>query len=163
MFFIFLICFYVSSINAINIAITIDDYPLPDNKIFSVKDRAQKFIDVAAKHKCKFVFFCVGQHIDDRNDASLLKVLNEHGHFIANHSMNHKHTSSLSLDKFKEEIQEAEKRMASYSLYKKWFRYPYLDYGSIERLWRIAQQTQRELYRFRMYKLCRRLCDHQYL
>jgi peptidoglycan/xylan/chitin deacetylase (PgdA/CDA1 family) len=121
-----------SSLQAVNIAITIDDYPLPDSGIFTVKERAQRFIDACAQYNCKTVFFCVGQHCKDRDDASLLSMLSDKGHFIGNHSMNHRRLSGLSLSEFEKEIMDTDALLKSCSTVRKWFRYPYLDYGMKE-------------------------------
>lgn len=115
--------------NTINIAITIDDYPLPNGKLFTIQERTQRFIETCAQFNCKSVFFCVGQHCLDRNDPSLFEQLGKNGHFIANHSMNHRRSSSLSTQEFVKEIADAEEILKESSAYHKWFRYPYLDYG----------------------------------
>lgn len=119
---------------ATNIAITIDDYPLPDNRVYTVKERTQRFIDIANQHNCKLAFFCIGQHIEDRNDPSLLQMLDSAGHFIANHSMHHRYLSSMPLKEFKQEIVLADTLITPYSTTRKWFRYPYLDYGNKKHL-----------------------------
>jgi len=127
----FLFCLlYVASIYAVDIAITIDDYPLPNSRLFTVKERTHLFIKACDQFKCKIAFFCVGQHYIDRNDNSLFKLLKEHGHFIANHSMTHPHVSSLTLDAFETEIMLTEGLLSSYDNMRRWFRYPYLDYGN---------------------------------
>src|SRR5579871_2696185 len=116
-------------LQAVQIAITIDDYPLPNSGLFSVKERAKRFIDACAQYNCKTVFFCVGQHCNDRNDPSLLTMLSDGGHFIGNHSMNHRRLSSLSLSEFEKEIMDTDALLKNYPTMQKWFRYPYLDYG----------------------------------
>jgi len=121
---------YGVSLGAVDIAITIDDYPLPNSCLFTVKERAQKYIKASSPFNSKIAFFCVGQHYLDRNDASLFELLQDNGHFIANHSMTHRRVSSLSLDDFKQEIVSTEKILSYYANMRKWFRYPYLDYGN---------------------------------
>jgi peptidoglycan/xylan/chitin deacetylase (PgdA/CDA1 family) len=113
----------------INIAITIDDFPLPNGRLFTLKERTKRFIDACAPHNCKAVFFCVGQYCIDRKNPGLCKQLSENGHFLANHSTNHRGLSTISLDEFEKEITSTQDILAPYGM-KKWFRYPYLDYGN---------------------------------
>lgn len=124
------VCTTISfELQAVQVAITIDDYPLPDSGIFTVKERAQRFIDACAQYNCKTVFFCVGQHCKDRGDTSLLTILSDNGHFIGNHSMAHRRLSVLSMSEFEKEIVDADALLKIYPTMQKWFRYPYLDYG----------------------------------
>ena len=123
-----------SPVNATNIAITIDDYPLPNSSVFTVKERTKRFVEALDKYNAKAAFFCVGQHCNDRNDYSIFKLLQEHGHFIANHSMNHRRLSAISIDEFEKEITQTEDILSRYSVVCKWFRYPYLDYAHIASL-----------------------------
>ena len=116
-------------LHAVNIAITIDDYPLPNSGLFTVKERVKRFIDACAQYNCKAAFFCVGQHCKDRDDASLLSMISDEGHFIGNHSMNHRRLSALSLSEFETEIMDTDALLKIYPTMQKWFRYPYLDYG----------------------------------
>ena len=124
-----IILLYSNSLLAINVAITIDDYPLPDSALYSVNNRTERFIEAGKQFNCRFAFFCVGQHARDRNDDALCKRLSDEGHYIANHSMNHQHLSSMSLSNFEKEIIKAEQVLQSNETFRKWFRYPYLDYG----------------------------------
>lgn len=122
------------SLRAVNIAITIDDYPLPNSGVFTVRERTKRFVKALDKCNAKAAFFCVGQHCNDRNDYSLFKFLKEHGHFIGNHSMNHLRLSAITIDEFEKEITLAEAILCRHSLVSKWFRYPYLDYANVASL-----------------------------
>jgi len=118
--------FYV---NAIDIAITIDDHPLPSGNLFSCRDRTHALVEACDKHDVKAAFFCVGKWCQE-DEQNLLTYLNDSGHFLANHSFSHFHSSELSCQEFELELQKTEKILEPYSLMKKWFRHPGLDRGN---------------------------------
>jgi hypothetical protein len=61
LFKIFFILFCSCHLNAsVDIALTIDDYPMEDGLIFSAKNRTQAFIETCKKHFCKAAFFVLG-------------------------------------------------------------------------------------------------------
>jgi peptidoglycan/xylan/chitin deacetylase (PgdA/CDA1 family) len=116
-------------IKAIDIAITIDDYPMSDGVIFSTKERTEAFLKACDYYHCKVAFFCIGQDCKKEKSNYYLSQINDHGHFLANHSMSHYHLSSQSLAEFEFEVKETEAILTPYKNMRKWFRYPFLDYG----------------------------------
>jgi peptidoglycan/xylan/chitin deacetylase (PgdA/CDA1 family) len=122
---------YINCTHAVNIAITIDDYPLPNSALFSTKERTERFIKACTEqgNNCKVAFFCIGQNCTEQNNADYLKLLETNGHFIANHSMTHATLSKLSLHEFEQEITTTDAILNAYSTMKKWYRYPCLDFG----------------------------------
>ena len=122
---------------AVDIALTLDDYPflleeglMEEGPIFSVQERTKAFIIACEKHSCKAAFFCVGCHCIGKDGLSLLAELDKKGHFLSNHSMKHTHLSSQSLEDFREEIIQVDKILVPYKNMRRWYRYPYLDYGN---------------------------------
>lgn len=124
-YYLFLLLF--PSLFAVEIAITLDDHPLPNGPLFTVHERIERFCTAFEKVGAKGAFFCIGSACKGK---PYLSSLNEKGHFLANHSLNHKHFSSTKLDDFRNEIVEAEILLNQYTQFRKWFRYPYLDYGN---------------------------------
>jgi peptidoglycan-N-acetylglucosamine deacetylase len=112
---------------AVDIAITIDDYPMGDSILFSDKKRTEAILEACEKHSCKAAFFCIGNTC---NNINLLLQVDEKGHFLSNHSMNHLHLSSQSLEEFEKEVKEVDNILMPYKNKKKWYRYPFLDYGN---------------------------------
>ena len=115
---------------AIEIAITLDDHPMPDGNLFSVNERVERYCRVFEKHACQAAFFCVGFNCQNASDLYCLVQLNDAGHFLANHSFHHKHLSSMNLNEFENEIKATEAILYPFSQFRKWFRFPYLDYGN---------------------------------
>ncbi len=48
---------------------------------------------------------------------------------LANHSMTHQHLSNQPLETFKSELATADSLLNPFSSFRKWYRFPYLDYG----------------------------------
>lgn len=113
-----------------SVVITIDDYPLTNGPLLTLEERTQNFIAAAREYNCSIAFFCVGKYYQQRGNKSLVESLTSHGHYIANHSMNHSASSSLTREEFEKEVKDAEYILNLNGSYRKWFRYPYLDYGN---------------------------------
>lgn len=126
----FLILLYPICLTAVDIALTIDDYPMDDGVIFSAEQRTQAFINALEKHNSKAAFFCIGDHCLSEKGSSLLSQLDKSGHFLCNHSMQHTHLSSQSMEAFEGEIKQVEAILRPYNHMRKWYRFPFLDYGN---------------------------------
>lgn len=123
----FATCF---SMQSHNIAITIDDYPLAPGPMFTIAERTHKFIEAGNAFNCPIAFFCVGTYYNDRGEQELFSLLQTHGHFLANHSTTHTVSSKLTPEEFYNEVFTTEQILTPHVHYKKWFRYPGLDYGN---------------------------------
>lgn len=131
LFNVFLVLFSTCHLNAsVDIALTIDDYPMDDGLIFSSENRTQAFIEICEKHFCKAAFFCIGDNCKSERGSGLLLQLDKNQHFICNHSMTHTHLSSQSLEAFEKEIEQVQNILKPYKNTRRWYRYPFLDYGN---------------------------------
>lgn len=124
------LAFFPCSISALDIAITIDDFPMGDGARFTLNERTERFIQTLKKHELKVCMFCIGSMIQSKKPFKLLDDLDKAGHYLAYHSMNHDHFSKLDPFALKHDIEEMNKLLSSYTNTKKWFRFPYLDYGN---------------------------------
>lgn len=115
---------------ALDIAITLDDYPLTDGPILNLEKRTDAFIESFKKHNIKAAFFCVGSHLKTKEAYAQLNRLDTAGHFLANHSMNHEYSSTKSQQEFKQELIAMNQILSPYPNFRKWYRFPYLDYGN---------------------------------
>lgn len=123
--------FFYCHLNAsVEIALTIDDYPTEDGLIFSAENLAQALIDACERHRYKAAFFCIGNNCLSERGANLLLHLDNSQHFICNHSMTHTYLSSQSLSEFEKEIKQVQDILMPYKNMRKWYRYPFLDYGN---------------------------------
>jgi peptidoglycan-N-acetylglucosamine deacetylase len=113
----------------VSIAITLDDFPTLTGKLFSRPEATQRFIQAAQEGDCTLAFFCVGRQGSSPTNRQCLQMANDAGHFLANHSMTHPTTSTISEKQFQEEVLGVDKLLRTYPMQRKWFRFPYLDYG----------------------------------
>ena len=133
-----LVCMFFHCIYTVDIAITMDDYPMLPSELFNCQDRANAFIKAARKHNVKIAFFCIGRlcngqrSLSNDKDWKPLDALEREGHFLANHSFSHPRASMQTLEKFITQLKKTEEILAPYKQMRKWFRFPYLDYGNIE-------------------------------
>lgn len=127
---VFSVLFFSFSNYARDIAITIDDHPMPDGPLFSIEQRTAKFAAACEKHACVAAFFCIGKCCKTESETASLNVLGSCGHFLANHSMTHRHLSRMPLVEWETEVRETDLLLTQFPNKKKWFRYPFLDYGN---------------------------------
>lgn len=124
----FCVCAWTSVGSSLDVALTLDDYPMAKGPLFSAEEKADALLKACDLHRCKAVFFCIGMNCEAEG-ASFLKKIEEKGHFLANHSFSHQHFSEETLSDLQREIQKTESILSPYRQARKWFRYPFLDYG----------------------------------
>jgi peptidoglycan-N-acetylglucosamine deacetylase len=112
----------------VEIALTFDDFPLGTSAIFEKKERVQLYVDQLNQLNIQAAFFCVGEHLTSNGGMECLSMIAKE-HVVANHSFHHLHLSKLSLADFEEEILTTEALLSGQPNFRKWFRFPFLDYG----------------------------------
>jgi peptidoglycan/xylan/chitin deacetylase (PgdA/CDA1 family) len=112
----------------IEVTLTFDDFPMGESEIFGKVERAQIFADKLSQLNVRAVFFCIGEQMESEGGKESLSLVADQ-HFLANHTFSHPHLSGCSLEQFKEEIGRTEELLSCHSNFRKWFRFPYLDYG----------------------------------
>ena len=93
-------------------------YVLPNNskKIYLTFDNGYELgytaqiLDILDRQQVKAAFFITGQFIKTQPD--LVKRMHSSGHLVCNHTWNHPDLTTISQDKFNEEIQSLEQRFA---------------------------------------------------
>jgi peptidoglycan/xylan/chitin deacetylase (PgdA/CDA1 family) len=115
------------------LALTFDDAPFPSTKFFSTSERTAVILKQLHENKCPPVgVFTVGQYIKEFGDNEI-QAYDDAGHIICNHSYSHPALSKISAEDFVADIKLADARINSYKGFRKYFRFPYLDYGSHEK------------------------------
>lgn len=100
---------------------------MANSSFFSAEKRTKEILSALSQYECKSVFFCIGQ--SSKKLKNCLKMVDDEGHFLANHSMSHQHLSKQSITDWESELKKTEDLLHVYKNMKKWFRYPFLDYG----------------------------------
>lgn len=105
--------------------LTIDDAPSRD---FLPK------MEYLYQHGIPAIFFCIGQSIQEREEATRAAI--EHGFLIGNHSFSHPHFSDLSIEQGKQEILQTDSLIErvygdmGLEWPARYFRFPYFDSGA---------------------------------
>lgn len=111
------------------LALTFDDAPFPSTKFFSTSERTAAILRQLSEAKCPSVgVFTVGQYIQEFGDNEI-QAYDDAGHIICNHSYSHYALSNTSAREFVADIKLADARINSYKGFRKYFRFPYLDYS----------------------------------
>ncbi len=115
--------------NALEIALSFDDAPLPDGSVLTGAKRTKTLIQTLKEKKVQeAVFFCNSLQNFNKKDRARIRNYSEAGHIIANHTASHIDFYAFLVDakKFITDIQEADSKLSIFPNYKRWFRYPYL-------------------------------------
>lgn len=128
---VFLISFWLvlaCSLGGVEIALTFDDFPMGKSLFLAKKERAQLFAEKLSELHIQAAFFCIGRQIAVEEDVECVKIVDAE-HLLANHSFNHRHLSEMTLEEFEEELMKTEEVLVGFNNFRRWFRFPYLDYG----------------------------------
>jgi peptidoglycan/xylan/chitin deacetylase (PgdA/CDA1 family) len=127
----FIILFiFLNAINAQQIAITFDDAPKSDGKLYKGIERTGILMNKLKRlNISEAAFFCntAGR---DLSDLSRLKMYADAGHIIANHSHSHYSLNSMPAKEFYRDILRADSTLLQYGTFQKWFRFPFLHEGN---------------------------------
>ena len=111
------------------IAITLDDFRLFDTPTLSAAARNQAILDALDKFKLKAGMFVSGKHVDNEKNMALVRMWDERGHVIGNHTYSHQEYSSSDFKTFSEDILRNEALLKPLPNYRKYFRFPFLKEG----------------------------------
>ena len=112
------------------IAITIDDSPAGNSKLYKAVERGQLLIKELKKAEVKqVVFFSVGKRANTQKGLKLLQMYANAGHLIANHSYHHWAFRKKDTVAYTQDILKAEKVIRQIPTFKKWYRSPQLQEG----------------------------------
>jgi peptidoglycan-N-acetylglucosamine deacetylase len=113
------------------LAITMDDFNWANAIHQSAAERNKSILDTLRSNSVTSAIFVIGRNLEDEQGKELLKAWNSAGHLIGNHTYSHQNynSPSMSLQSFKEDIVHAEKLLASFTGFQKYFRFPMLKEG----------------------------------
>lgn len=124
------ILFFVSVGIAQEIAITIDDAPRKDTKLFSGAERTQTLIENLKKAKVPDVLIFVVTKQINENSINRIKAYEKAGFHLGNHSHDHFSANYEDLDIYLENITMAHKILENFDNFVPFYRYPYLHHGN---------------------------------
>lgn len=112
------------------IALTYDDGPRGDGRVFTGPDRTNALIQQFEIAKTGPVaMFVTTQGLDTQSGRDRIHAYAAAGHRIANHSHTHPWASRTERSDYIADIDTAEAALAPFANRRAWFRFPYLDEG----------------------------------
>src|SRR5215216_3927772 len=111
------------------VAITLDDFVLHDAPGLSGAARNRAILDALHQHKLKAAMFVAGKFVDNQTNLPLLRLWDERGHMIANHTYSHWEYPKVEFQDFRRDILRNETLLEQFSHYRKFLRFPYLSEG----------------------------------
>ena len=112
------------------IALTYDDAPRGDGRVFSGSERTAALIGQFERAETGPVaMFVTTNGMDTPEGRARVRAYADAGHLIANHSDTHPWASRTDTDDYIADIDAAEGRLAGLPNRRPWFRFPFLDEG----------------------------------
>jgi len=112
------------------IALTYDDGPRGDGRVFSGVERTQALIEqFKIAETGPVAMFVTTRGLDTQEGRDRIHDYANAGHRIANHSRTHMWASRTDVDAYIADIDQAEAALAPFANRRAWFRFPYLDEG----------------------------------
>ena len=114
------------------IALTYDDAPTSDSQLLSGSQRTEMFLRQLEDARSGPVgMFITTRGMDAPNGKKRVSDYAEAGHVIANHSNKHLWASRTPLEDYVADIDTAEQKLKGLSNRRAWYRFPFLDEGSL--------------------------------
>ncbi len=111
------------------IAITIDDAPRKDSKLFSGVERTAKLIEnLQQAGVSDALFFVTTQNVDSLS-RKRLDAYTAAGFHLANHSHSHLSINRVALDTYLADIDRAHEILTTFANFLPFFRHPFLHHG----------------------------------
>jgi len=116
--------------NTKRIALTYDDAPRSNGRVFTGTERTRAFISQLEEAETGPVaIFVTTRGINKPEGRARIEAYAEAGHLIANHSDTHMWASRTETETYIADIDIAETKLEGLANRRPWFRFPYLDEG----------------------------------
>lgn len=116
------------------LSLTFNDQSGYNSEVSSPLQRTRSVLHTLKENKIQAGFFFSGMRAMSLEGRELLNLIDAENHLIGNCCYGNFRASTKSLEEFQQQLYDAESALAHLKNYRKWFRYPYLDYGNREAL-----------------------------
>ena len=130
LFLYFFIILFSISVHSQEIAITIDDVPRPDSKLFSGEERTEKLIANLKKANVSDVFLFVTTNKITEKSKKRVEAYVEAGFHLGNHSHSHFSAHKKDIKAYLSDIEVAHNELKDFENVVPFYRYPYLHEGN---------------------------------
>ncbi len=120
---------FMLPVNAQQIALTFDDAPRPDTKLFTGEERTKRLIENLKEAKVNDVMFFVTTKNIDATSKKRLDAYIAAGYHLGNHSHSHLSANREDMDTYLADITKADLILRAYDNYLPFYRYPFLHQG----------------------------------
>jgi hypothetical protein len=111
-------------------AVTMDDFAWHNAVHLTAEDRNRAILDVLSAVRTKAALFVVGENAEEEQGKTMLKVWDDAGHIIGNHTYSHRSLSSrITIADYEQDILRAEAVLKDFKQFRRVFRYPLLKEG----------------------------------
>jgi peptidoglycan-N-acetylglucosamine deacetylase len=111
------------------VAITMDDFaPLGTDERAAEKG-TRAILATFHAHSIKAAIFVVGKNVDSPLGQRLLKLWNDAGHIIGNHTYSHRDYTATEFSEYIADVLRCEELLTNHSQFRRLFRFPYLKEG----------------------------------
>jgi peptidoglycan/xylan/chitin deacetylase (PgdA/CDA1 family) len=111
------------------VSITMDDFSLSGLDEQAADKRNQAILSALRAHSVKAAIFVAGRNVDNVLGNRLLKLWNDEGHIIANHTYSHRFYPDSDLRQYSADILRCHALIKDYRQFRPLFRFPYLKEG----------------------------------
>jgi peptidoglycan-N-acetylglucosamine deacetylase len=111
-------------------AITMDDFSWANAVHLSAEERNRAILNTLNANRVKAALFVIGRNVESERGKELLRVWDEAGHTIGNHTYSHRFLGSrITATEYEQDILRAEELLKGFKQFRKIFRYPLLKEG----------------------------------
>ncbi len=118
-----------AGLRAGEIALTFDDAPRGDGRLFTGDERTRALLDALRVAEVNgAIFYAVGERTEGLG-RERLEAYGVAGHFIGNHSYSHQSPERLGVDAYLEDVARAHERLGGFDTFLPLYRFPFLNEG----------------------------------
>jgi peptidoglycan-N-acetylglucosamine deacetylase len=111
-------------------AVTMDDFAWHNAVHLTAEDRNRAILDALSAVRTKAALFVVGENTEEEQGKTMLKMWDDAGHIIGNHTYSHRSLSSrITIADYEQDILRAEAVLKDFKQFRRVFRYPLLKEG----------------------------------
>lgn len=125
---IFTLLFFRGAARAQEVALTFDDVPMRDGRVYLGVERAHRLTEILHTERIQAAFFAIANRTE-KAGIERLNVYADQGHVIGNHSYAHLDFYFTGYARYLSDFRRSDSVLAGVKNFRRWFRFPYLHEG----------------------------------
>ena len=119
-----------STLQAADIAITMDDFRFVDSPLMTSKEQDERILRTLSENHAEVALFVIGSVLEQPLARERLVLWDQANHIVGNHTYTHVSYDEMSFEDFSREIVKTQEALAQYKNAQKLFRFPMLQEGN---------------------------------